>query len=203
MEDLAVVRSLRRGEQRAATRALLLRVAVETLIERGVAGTSTLEVQQRAGVSRGALLHHFPTHAALLAATVAQLVRRNEANVHEAMRELAHVSDPLERAIRALVDAAAAPAYLAEIELWAVSRTDLRLRDALRDIERAARADRDHVLADLFSSVGDEVMRVLIIALSVEFARGLALSGILRADAEAREGLVRGWVDVATTMIRR
>jgi len=70
-----------RREQREATRTRLLRTAVAVLIERGVAGTTTLEVQQRAGVSRGALLHHFPTHAQLLSATVGELVRENEAHV--------------------------------------------------------------------------------------------------------------------------
>ena len=62
----------------AATRQKLLDAAVECLIELGVAGTTTLAVQRRVGASRGALLHHFPTHAELLAASVAELVRRNE-----------------------------------------------------------------------------------------------------------------------------
>ncbi|MGC9544677.1 helix-turn-helix domain-containing protein, partial [Streptomyces sp. UG1] len=51
----------RRDEQRVATRAQIVDAAVESLIEVGVAATTTLEVQRRAGVSRGALLHHFPT----------------------------------------------------------------------------------------------------------------------------------------------
>ena len=52
---------------------------MSSLIEQGTARTTTLEVQRRAGVSRGALLHHFPTVAQLLSATVGELVRRNEA----------------------------------------------------------------------------------------------------------------------------
>ncbi|MGC9539725.1 helix-turn-helix domain-containing protein, partial [Streptomyces sp. UG1] len=51
----------RRNEQREATRAQIVDAAVQSLIEVGVAATTTLEVQRRAGVSRGALLHHFPT----------------------------------------------------------------------------------------------------------------------------------------------
>ncbi len=51
-------------------RSAILESAVSSLIEQGTAATTTLEVQRRAGVSRGALLHHFPTHASLLAATV-------------------------------------------------------------------------------------------------------------------------------------
>ena len=39
----------------------LLEACVECLVERGWSGTSTTLVSQRAGVSRGAQLHHFPT----------------------------------------------------------------------------------------------------------------------------------------------
>ena len=42
-------------------RARLLEATVELLVERGYAGTSTTLVSERAGVSRGAQLHHFPT----------------------------------------------------------------------------------------------------------------------------------------------
>ncbi|MFI9170028.1 TetR family transcriptional regulator [Streptomyces lincolnensis] len=53
----------------------------------------TLEVQRRAGVSRGALLHHFPTLEELLGAAVARLVERNEEAVR---KELAAVEqDPV------------------------------------------------------------------------------------------------------------
>ena len=49
-----------------ATRARLLKATVEALAECGYKGTSTQEVCRRAEVSRGTLLHHFPTRIALL-----------------------------------------------------------------------------------------------------------------------------------------
>src|SRR5689334_22307751 len=61
------------AERRAATRALLLRAAVECLIERGYAATSVVDVQQRAGVSRGALQHYWPSRAALVVDAVKEL----------------------------------------------------------------------------------------------------------------------------------
>ena len=73
-----------RGSDGSETmRSRILDSAVECLIEHGVAGTTTLAVQHRAEVSRGALLHYFPNHASLLAASVAELVRRNERAVSQ------------------------------------------------------------------------------------------------------------------------
>src|SRR5947209_19740075 len=57
-----------RARRTADSRALILEAAVACLVEDGYAGASTLAVQARAGVSRGRLLHHFPSRAELLVA---------------------------------------------------------------------------------------------------------------------------------------
>lgn len=57
-------------------RARLLDAAVDCLCETGYAGLSTNEVVRRAEVSRGALAHHFPTKADLVAAVAEQLMRQ-------------------------------------------------------------------------------------------------------------------------------
>ncbi len=51
-------------------RARLLEATVDCLVERGFAGTTTTLVSERAGVSRGAQLHHFPTKNDLVVAAV-------------------------------------------------------------------------------------------------------------------------------------
>ena len=51
----------------------LLDATVECLVEHGWSGTSTTLVSERAGVSRGAQLHHFPTKNDLVLAAVEHL----------------------------------------------------------------------------------------------------------------------------------
>ena len=62
-----------RSERSADSRLLILDAAVACLVEDGYAGASTLAVQARAGVSRGRLLHHFPSRAQLLVAAAEHL----------------------------------------------------------------------------------------------------------------------------------
>jgi AcrR family transcriptional regulator len=183
-----------RASQLEATRRRILDAAVASLIRQGTAATTTVAVQERAGVSRGALLHHFPTHAELLAATIDELVRRNEAAVHNALAGLLENLDPVDRATRVLADAFSQPAYLAELELWAVARTDPQLRAALRAAERRVRRDFDRVVNDLFAPLRDRAAYSTVVMLSSEFVRGFALAGVLRNDPARRARLLESWI---------
>ncbi len=53
-------------ERSAETRKRLLDATVDCLFERGYAGTTTAEIASRAGFSKGAQLHHFPTKEKLV-----------------------------------------------------------------------------------------------------------------------------------------
>src|SRR4051812_37931807 len=87
-------------QRREETRRALLDAAVQSLIEVGFARTTTLEVQRRADVSRGALLHHFPSKAELLVAAVDHLAEMRAREMKSFASQL-----PPERAERDAADA--------------------------------------------------------------------------------------------------
>src|SRR5688500_14099942 len=67
----------RTQEERSATmRARLLDATIDCLIDLGYSATTTTVIADRAGVSRGAQLHHFPTKAELVSAAVEHLANR-------------------------------------------------------------------------------------------------------------------------------
>src|SRR5580704_16496580 len=63
-------------ERSAAMRLRLLDAAVDCLYELGYSGTTTIEVAARAGVSRGAQLHHFPTKEKLVTEAVRHVLAK-------------------------------------------------------------------------------------------------------------------------------
>jgi AcrR family transcriptional regulator len=186
-----------------STRERLMDAAVECLIELGVAGTTTLAVQRKAEVSRGALLHHFPSHATLLAASVAELVKRNEQAVLHSRAELRVSNDKLETAIRSLAFAARQPAYLAELELWAVARTDTVLKQALITAERAAKRDLERVYASLFGDWASSEAYDDVVSLTLHLVRGLAVSENIRVSIQRRERLIAAWTSAVRMMLRQ
>lgn len=60
-------------QKSAMTREKILDSAVECFVELGYGGTTTAVVAERAGVSRGAMLHHFPSKSGLMQAAVDHL----------------------------------------------------------------------------------------------------------------------------------
>ncbi|UDM53886.1 TetR/AcrR family transcriptional regulator [Cupriavidus sp. MP-37] len=179
----------------------ILEAAVTIVIEQGTARATTLEVQRRAGVSRGALLHHFPTHASLLSATVEGLVKRNEEAVLASLAKLEGTKDVVERAIRVLAIASVQPSYLAELELWAVSRTDPELRATLAEAERRARKDSERVMKTLFGASDSSPMQASVMAMTTEYLRGLALSGVLRGSPVRRQQLIGHWIQATKLLL--
>jgi AcrR family transcriptional regulator len=133
-------------ERSAETRRRLMEAAVACLYERGYAGTTTIEIAARAGVSRGAQLHHFPTKDELVVSALEYLF---DLRTHES-RSLAAEIPPgsPEQRLRWLIDLNwrffKGPTFYAWLELVVASRTDEKLREPVRSaserlIERVQR----------------------------------------------------------------
>ncbi|MFN7176278.1 MAG: TetR/AcrR family transcriptional regulator, partial [Thermaurantiacus sp.] len=57
------------------TRKRILDAGIETLVEEGYKGLSTITVARRAGITRAAMLYHFPSRRDLVVAIVRHLTR--------------------------------------------------------------------------------------------------------------------------------
>ena len=122
------------AERRASTRHRLLEATLECLIERGHAGLTTAEIEGRAGVSRGARLHHFGTKAALLGAAVEHLYAGIAERYAASMRRVGPDQDRFREGFRLLWKTYAHPTLAAVLELFVAARTDPELRERLREM---------------------------------------------------------------------
>jgi AcrR family transcriptional regulator len=173
-------------ERREDTRARLLAATIDCLVEHGYAGTTTQRVQDRAGLSRGALLHHFATKEALLVAAVSHVA---DAQI-EAVR--AEAAGGAAGEVELLHHVMSGPLFLAGLELWQAARTEPALRDALLPAERRVGAAVRELLSELFpSSQGRRVEVDGLLALY----RGLALTSVLRPDQDREQQVLDLWIE--------
>ncbi|HEX3604276.1 MAG TPA: TetR/AcrR family transcriptional regulator [Candidatus Dormibacteraeota bacterium] len=125
------------AERSAATQARVLEAAAEVLLESGYSGLTTTRVAQRAGVSRGAQLHQYPTKEALVVAAVDHVARCWGEALRVQAGTLPAGDDRLLRVHELLWSALSGPLFLTALELWVAGRTDPVLREAVLPFERS------------------------------------------------------------------
>ncbi|MEV5570375.1 TetR/AcrR family transcriptional regulator [Spirillospora sp. NPDC052269] len=183
------VRPRRTQEERtAATRAALLDATVACLVEYGYHGTTTTRVVERAGVSRGAQVHHFPTKDALVLAAVEHLARkRADRFLAEDLDRLRASADPLGDALDLLWRAFQGPLFEASMELWVAARTDPGLREHVAEFERLITAGILDISRAVFGDQVDDpdVQGNLYVAL--ETIRGLCLLNFVHPTTPERQ----------------
>jgi AcrR family transcriptional regulator len=183
------------AERRTATRLALVQATVDCLVELGYARTTTQEVQSRAGVSRGALTHHFTTKADLMLAAVDHLYEEFSASVREAAAGLP--DDPAARArlgVELIWERFDGPLFVAAMELWTAARTDPELRAALLPHERRLGQQLRGLTAEVFGAdVGGHPMSEAVYQVLLTSMRGQAMTYWLQPDAPRTGPHVRHW----------
>jgi AcrR family transcriptional regulator len=99
-------------ERRATTRAALLAAARALFTEKGFAATGREEIAERAGVTRGALDHHFESKRDAFEAVAIELDAELAARVIAAARKSTSPYEQIRLSARACVEAYADPAVM-------------------------------------------------------------------------------------------
>lgn len=129
------------AEKSAMTRLAILEATIQCLLELGYANTTTALIANYAGLSRGAMMHHFPSRMSVMRAVVDYL---HQLRLQEYLDLMADIDDPqrtlTHEVIRKSVEAAwlyvNLPSFLAYQELLSASRTDAELRQVIGPVEK-------------------------------------------------------------------
>jgi AcrR family transcriptional regulator len=163
------------AERSAATTQALLDATIACLVEDGYANTTTARVCERAGLSRGAHLHHFQTRQALLAAAMEHLAARRAERLLADAEGLPPGRERLAESLDLLWEGYASPLYQAALDLWTHARTDQELRERLEPVERELDRQTLHVSRMLFGELAERPGFDRLIEMAHATMRGLAL----------------------------
>lgn len=185
----------------ARTRKRIIAATIECLLQLGYAATSTPEICRRAGLSRGALLHHFPNKVELVTTAITHLARKRLAELRRDALRL-----PQENTEEELLDALfeliwrafSGPLFHGALELWVAARNDPELHAALFPAERK----QAKALYELWRILPPQVVPRHgtardhfqdLLALTLHLLRGMALQRVLRRDDSHRLHLFTIW----------
>jgi len=143
-------RRLTQDQKTAETRRRLLDAAVLCLIDRGYANTTTSEIAERAGLSRGAQLYHFPRKEELIAGAVEHLFELMFGEMKEKVSRLTNENDRRATAIDLLWEICNGRLVTAWLELVVASRTDSYLRESVSAVNDRVALFIDQSFKELF-----------------------------------------------------
>lgn len=171
-------------ERSEGTCARLREATIALIAERGYANTTTIRISKKAGVSRGALLHHYPAKNDLIVDAAAQVWQ----SAIDEVRELSEALSQGTLDIEAFVEGVWSRVFPDEsvtltLDLMSAARSDEGLRDRisghLEDLFKAYDQIADQAFAN--SGFSKHQQRV-IVSLTTCTIRGLKLQEIMHPN---------------------
>lgn len=177
------------AERSAETRGAIIDAAIDILFTRGHSATTTIEVAARAKVSRGAMLHHFPTRVAMLMAVAEHIVAQQREQRRKRAEQLGTGLPRFYAGADINWEVQKQPGTIALLEIMMATRSDPELRKAFAPFIKQMNTMRGQaaklVAGDL--GVNDEATVSTMLYLHQATLRGLAIELICTQDADRIE----------------
>ena len=195
----------RTQEMRSAeTRAKLIEATLDVLLAEGYQNFTTQRVCDVAGVSRGAMLHHFPSRARLLASAIEHLLTVATDDIRRQACRVRSGEIPLRAFIDYLwTEQFSNRLFYITLEHVTLARTDDDVRAELMPVVRRFHQALDETWQEFFhtASLPDPTVAI-ILNLTLCLLRGMGLQTVLRPGDEAYYGgLLSAWKSILAALV--
>ncbi len=190
-------------EKSLRTRATLLDAAVDSLAEVGYGGASIADITARAGVTRGAQLHHFHTREQLFAQTIGHLTQRQREALQRRLRTLPVACTGGAVLVELVTATFAGKLGKASVELYVGIANDRVLR---REMLRAQHDLTLELLAACTDRIDPGIDSARIESafwLTINLVRGTTLDEMVGRDRLRRKQVLADWTELAELALRR
>ncbi|MCY4395530.1 MAG: helix-turn-helix domain containing protein [Rhodospirillaceae bacterium] len=186
-----------RQEHREETSERIILAAFDVIRRRGYSGFRIAEAQEVAGVSRGALLHYFPTKEALALAALEYAFAASRAEAESRARDLADAADPIEEIIRDSEAFFFGDHFLVALDILMSAGKDPAIRSQVQAIARAHRLPVERAWLDVLRTADiPEHLAEDILWLTISMIRGLAIRAFWQDEPARFERLHLLWRDM-------
>lgn len=187
----------RQAQKSASTRKQIVEACLECLIRHGYAQTTTPRIAEVAGLSRGAMMHHFANRLTVIQAAIEYLHSKRLRAFRRAVSSLPEDKPHLHDALVAYWRQVTHPLFVAFHELAVASRTDADLERILRPAKDAFYREWYRLAVDLFpewqSDKGNFDLALNLVQSTLE---GMALSRIAATVDDAAEKRLIDYLEV-------
>jgi len=175
-------------------RARLIQATLETILECGYANTSLVAVAARAGVTRGAVHHHYSSRDELIVDAISHQLREASTEIRQFARNAQDGDITLDDFLEQVWALFSGPFFMITLEHITAARHNQALRQDLTLVTRDFHRALDETWNTFFTSEGQpssELSTVLNATLCL--FRGMGVQTILRPDPDYYRGLIAFW----------
>ncbi|MET9213835.1 MULTISPECIES: TetR/AcrR family transcriptional regulator [unclassified Nocardia] len=182
-------RRRQQNENGVATHQRIVEAALEVLATRGWRNASVAEVAERAGVTRGAVQHHFKDRDGLFTASVAHIMDTRIREIEAFQHAAGPGPDSTRDTVHRIVELHQGPTFKAALQLCIAASDDPVLAPRVAAMELEVGARGFWALIELLHLDGNNPTVRTTVQAFLDSARGLGLAGMLNDDSR-RRGLV-------------
>jgi len=193
----ATVRPTKNAERSAKTREKVLQATLDQIYECGIQASSTTEIVKRAGVSRGAMLHHFPAKEHLIATAVEKLLEDEIALIRQEAEAYASHEKTIEDFVDFLWERFSGRLFMVTLDFLSSARTDDKLRNAVIPVSLHFHESLNEIWMQFFphkKMSSDQVQKLLNTTLCL--MRGMGVQTVIREDPAYFEGIRDYWKQI-------
>lgn len=180
----------------------LLAAAIDVLIRHGYGGLTTKEVARCAGMSNGALMHHFVSKEELVVAAAAWVYQAASSRGQQVANTAAAANNPIEGFITDCLSIYFDWPFIAALEVIIVARTDPALMARIMPVMQDYRDTVNAIWLKVFEQSGmapDQARTVL--ELTLNLVRGMAVNGLWGKNEKLYKQQLQEWVRIMSATI--
>jgi AcrR family transcriptional regulator len=181
-------------ERSRQTQARVTQATIECILEKGIRATSTVDVARLAGVSRGALVHHYPSKTLLMQAALEDLLSREVESVREMAVKVRAGELNFDSLLKALHEHFKGDLYMVTLEYLTNARTDPDIMKVLVPLAANFNDSLEQIWEQLVASAShtSHQNRVALNA-TLCMMRGMGAQSIWRDDPELYRDMLLFW----------
>jgi AcrR family transcriptional regulator len=189
-----VVKHRTQKDRTAETSGRLLRATVDLLHDTGLTRTSTPEIARKAGVSRGALTHHFASREDILTASIADMLVRVTEDLHRFADDFSARGGSSDEIVDYIWKMMSDRLYYVTLEYLPEARHNGGFKAQLVPVVRKFHAGLDAIWVALAERTGvDPAHARTVMNATMCLVRGMIAQTILRDDPAYYDTMLTFW----------
>ncbi len=192
----------KQAERSLRMRERVLNATLDCIYEDGMQNASTTEIVKRAGVSRGAMLHHFPSKEVLIAAAVEKLLDDEIRYIREEASAYSRHEKSIDDFVDFLWTRFSGRLFMVTMDFLSSARTDDKLQEAVIPVSLHFHEGMNEIWSQFFHYEKSSVEKVqLLLNTTLCLMRGMGVQTVIRKDQEYFDGIRNYWKSILHSLL--